>query len=383
MPLAILVMAAILTAWIPDRWALSLFQIGVFAFAAVFIVRHAIRRAPIRLTLPTFALLAAVVWCLLQLATNQTVYRWETWNATLNWTTYALVFFLASQTGNVRPLLRLTLYFGFVLAILATVQTFTSGGRIFWLFPSGYTDLVMGPFVYRNHFAAFVELILPLAVAGALLDPRRSVLHALIAGVLIASVVAAASRAGTILVVAEVATILFLAYLRKLITPRTAALTLASLAVSAIVFSLIVGPTQVLERLRNRDPFLDRREMNLSSLDMFRARPFTGFGLGAWPTVYPQYAYYDDGLVANQAHNDWAQWAVEGGLPFVLLTLAIAIWSFRPAVQSLWGVGILAITIHSAVDYPMQKPALAAFYFFMLGLLAAGEHGKKARNQLV
>lgn len=62
-----------------------------------------------------------------------------------------------------------------------------------------------------------------------------------------------------------------------------------------------------------------------------------GFGLGNWPRAYPRYAVFDDGNYVNQAHNDWAQWAVEGG-----------------------------------VEYPLrQRPGLGAWFFVLLGVLAA------------
>jgi hypothetical protein len=79
----------------------------------------------------------------------------------------------------------------------------------------------------------------------------------------------------------------------------------------------------------------------------------------------------------NQAHNDWAQWAAEGGLPFLALLLAVAAWSLRPALRSLWGVGIVSVFVHALVDYPMQqRPALAAYFFALLGVLAASEDGR-------
>ena len=106
-----------------------------------------------------------------------------------------------------------------------------------------------------------------------------------------------------------------------------------------------------------------------------------GFGLGTWPTAYPAHAYYDDGLFANQAHNDWAQWTAEGGLPFFFLMLSIAIWSLRPAADTLWGVGIVAVFLHCTVDYPIQRPALGGFFFALLGALAAqaSEQSKSAQ----
>jgi O-antigen ligase len=106
---------------------------------------------------------------------------------------------------------------------------------------------------------------------------------------------------------------------------------------------------------------------------MVADRPITGFGLGTWPLVYPGYARFDDGSFVNQAHSDWAQWASEGGLPFFALLLVLAAAAARPAARSLWGLGIMTVFVHCLVDYPMQqRPALAAFFFAMLGMAMAG-----------
>jgi len=44
----------------------------------------------------------------------------------------------------------------------------------------------------------------------------------------------------------------------------------------------------------------------------------------------------------------------------------------RPALRSLWGVGLLAVFVHCWIDYPMQqRPALAAFFFALLGIAMA------------
>jgi hypothetical protein len=96
-----------------------------------------------------------------------------------------------------------------------------------------------------------------------------------------------------------------------------------------------------------------------------------GFGLGAWPNVYPQYARYDDGLYVTQAHNDWAQWAAEGGLPFLLVMATMAAITLPGAARSLWGIGMLAIWLHCTVEYIFhQRPGLGACFFALLAVLA-------------
>ena len=71
-------------------------------------------------------------------------------------------------------------------------------------FPPTTRTSFWGPLVYHNQFAGFIELVLPLAVVGALEDRRRMPAYAAIAAVLYASVIASASRAGTFLASAEI-----------------------------------------------------------------------------------------------------------------------------------------------------------------------------------
>jgi O-antigen ligase len=105
---------------------------------------------------------------------------------------------------------------------------------------------------------------------------------------------------------------------------------------------------------------------------MVRDRPWMGSGLGTWPIVFPRYAAFDSGLVMPAAHNDWLQWAAEGGLPFALLLGIFAALLWKPAVQSIFGIGTIAFLLHALVDFPMQlRPALAAWFFAIAGTAAA------------
>ena len=117
-----------------------------------------------------------------QVALHRTVYPWETWNAVLTWTAQLVCFLLAFQLfadERIRNrFLKSLFYFGFALSVISTLQLFTSQGKVFWLFPSGYKDLVLGPFVYHNQYAAFVEMVFPLAVVAALQGRERRLIYA-------------------------------------------------------------------------------------------------------------------------------------------------------------------------------------------------------------
>lgn len=111
--------------------------------------------------------------------------------------------------------------------------------------------------------------------------------------------------------------------------------------------------------------------MLAGTIAMIQTKPWTGFGLDTFRTVYPAYASVDFGAVVQHAHNDWAEWAADGGIPFSLLLLSIAIWSIPKAFRAAWGIGLIAVFVHGAIDFPLHKPVLDLWLFALLGVLAA------------
>ncbi len=380
--LSVLLSYAVLTLWIDARWAWAAVECAVFLSMAAWAAGQLRRPSPVRGSWWLAPLAAAPVWALVQLAAGRTIYRWATWSAALNWVTWLALFFLARQwLEPVRArhwFLRFSTYFGFALAVLSTAQMFTSGGKIFWLFPSGYSDYVLGPFVNRNQYAAFIEMLLPIALWEALGDRRRAIANCAMAAAMLASVVAGASRAGSILVCAEIAAVLLAARMRGM-RGREATRALAVFGLMAMLFTAVVGWQSLRQRLWLPDPLAGRRELLVSSLHMLRDKPGMGFGLGNWPRAYPAYALFDNGNYVNQAHNDWLQWAAEGGLPFLAIQLCLAAMAIPAAWRSVWGIGLISVWMHCLVDYPLQqRPAIGAWFFVLLGVLAACQSGTGA-----
>ena len=369
MILAAILFFGILTMWAPGRWALCVFQIALFALAIFTIVKQ---RFKIGFHPVAILLAIAALWGVFQIAAHQTVYAWRTGDAVLNWITNLAAFSLALAIARPRKFLRATLFFAFLLSIAAIFTVLTSpAGKVFWWFNVDATSPTLGPFVYRNQYAAFVEAVLPFSLLSAILDRRRSALYLAIAATLFASVVAGGSRAGSFLCLAEIVATPIAAYARRLMNAATLVRVVAASIGAVALFTAIAGWETIWKRLQEPNPYSIRAELVRSSLEMIRDRPAAGFGLGAWADAYPAYAHFDDGHYVNQAHNDWIQWAVEGGVPFFLVLLAIAAWTIRPALRSLWGIGMIAVFLHCLVDYPMQqRPALAAFFFAMLGIIA-------------
>ena len=64
-----------------------------------------------------------------------------------------------------------------------------------------------------------------------------------------------------------------------------------------------------------------------------------GIGPRNMADEYPGFATYDRNVYVNEAHNDWAQWASEGGMPFLPAHRDSGIWLAKPSLQSVWGLG--------------------------------------------
>jgi len=139
-------------------------------------------------------------------------------------------------------------------------------------------------------------------------------------------------------------------------------------------FVLLGGAVEGWERLWVRIHVSDNTRItaSLTSLEMAHRGPFTGYGLGTWPTVYPMFAHFDDGLFMNEAHNDWLQWAVEGGWPLAALIACLAARISLPAMRSGWGLGVPAVLLLCWVDFPLQKPAVSFLFFAVAAAACSG-----------
>lgn len=374
----ILVIAVLLIA-VSDSWpqyAISamLFMLALYTALLVWRGVLPLQTAPVLLPLALTA-----VWGAAQCWSGGTTYRYVTEMRTLELGASVCVFWVALQalaSSNLRARFRHGMVaFGAILATIAIVQRFTAHGKILWLFHSPWTDDPMGPFLNRDYYCAFIELLLPMALWKAVGDSSRSVLpNALAAAVMYGSVITSASRAGAIIATLEVGAVLVLALVRSRASLNWGLVGLRLVAF-LLVASAVVGWDILLSRFEEKTPFAMRAEFLKSSVHMIRERPVAGFGLGTWPLVYPSFAVFDAGAWVNHAHNDWAEWAAEGGIPFLLLVLIVAArgtwlgFSYPPLI------GVFFVAAHACIDFPLQKFPI---WLTFLTLIALGE--ARARN---
>ena len=86
---------ATLTLWIPAYWPVALFEISVFLVAGIALV---VRRPPAAGThFPLLVLSFIVLWGCFQLVTGNTVNRFATERATVQWMTWVAVYYTGAS----------------------------------------------------------------------------------------------------------------------------------------------------------------------------------------------------------------------------------------------------------------------------------------------
>ena len=327
---------------------------------------------PLPLSVPSVCLLVMTLWGVLQTLLSSQKIVADGWSGVLFWFTAAMLSLVATQLfSSLRAAALFRRWFMFFAAgvcILELLEQASHTDHYYWAIASKH-HAVFGPFSYWNNFAQFVELSLPVTLWIGLNKRRSSpVPYLVLAALQIAAVVASGSRAGTALVLIELAAVVILAYRKR----RDRRLLIGAALAFGLSFITIyaAGSSVLLKKFQEHDQLAVRRPINQSSLEMIRERPLFGWGLETYVPVYRMFAHYDDGTWVNRAHNDWLQWAAEGGIPFACLMLIVFGWSIRPAIASIWGVGLIAICLHAIVDYPFARLGVCGWYFALLPMFS-------------
>jgi O-antigen ligase len=248
--------------------------------------------------------------------------------------------------GGVRLFARGVAMMGLLLSLIALAQDSTSKGLMYWRWkPLTEGAAPFGPFVNRNHFATWVVLAVPLAIgylaahsgahharSTALLPLRRrlvlffdgrAILLTASASLMAVALVATLSRSGMFGLAAAAAAALLFRLRHEGRGPGRAGWWLGAAAAAAVLLlgaSIPLG-TIVSRLARTQVSAADRLQIWKDTLPMLRDFWLTGTGAGTYETGMLVYQRASPGVRFNEAHNQYLQLAVEGG---VLLGVPLA-----------------------------------------------------------
>jgi len=280
--------------------------------------------------------------------------------------------------------------FGFLVSLFAILQHLTSNGKIYWFREMRSGGLPFGPYVNRNHFAGFAELVLPLALVPLVLGRvrrERWPVVGLFAVLPIGALFLSASRGGIVSFGAELSVLALVMIQRREMGKQLFAGGAVLLVALLLVSWLGVG--QILQRLSSVQ-LLEvssgkRASMRRDTWRIFLDHPFVGTGLGTLQLVYPPYESLYDGKIVNHTHNDYLEVLAETGLLggiccawFLGVLLVQSLERLRQFNNSFSGAlqlsGFLACSgflVHSFVDFNLHIPANALLFFLMAHLATA------------
>ena len=338
----------------------------------------------------------------------------------LRFSSYSLFFILTVQLLSSPDYLKKTTaviaWLGIAIAIEAILQKLTSAQAIYWLRPSPQSASPVGPWVYSNHFAGFMAMIFPLVLALFLyfrpnFDDQETLRSKIIAlftmpgtnkyllfgfGALLigVSILLSVSRGGIItLCLALVFFVIFSSNLTGQWRNRWAVL----LIILVILMISWLGWDPIVQKFGNiwGDQGLNtngRLPVLLDSLKMTGDFLLTGSGFGTYEVTFPAYRTVPgDGIVFDHAHNDYIELLATGGLIGFLLAAWFVLSVVIQAVQMLRKrrdrysqlltiaalTAIIALLLHSVVDFQMYNGANGLYFFFFCGLAIAAANTRR------
>lgn len=322
------------------------------------------------------------------------------------------VFFFARALGQDRQMRRRLvgwlLALGTFEALYGLVQHLSGWQRIFNYAKKYNLEEATGTYINRNHFAGFLEMVIPFGLALVLYEnaklmrrthPARRLkailsaenlprvgLRLLATAVMLAALAFSRSRMGIVAAASSLALLAAFAGFQ-----RKAGLWFAAvLMISVTILVLWMGATSTLERFGSvGQEYSTASESRVSlwkdSARLVAGHPLLGSGLGTFPIAFTTVQTTFLGKFVNHAHNDYLELASDLGIPATVLffgsigtmfvrlarRLASAPVSFEKAA-ALGSLGaIAAILLHSIADFNLYIPANALVFSCILGLAAA------------
>lgn len=338
--------------------------------------------------------------------TSLSVDRNATFGGFLMQTSLVCLFFLTVALTTSYQRLKLLLLVmagvGFVEAFYGLILYFSGGGMGLWD-PGHMPTTVSGTYVNQNHFAGLMEMTIPAVIGLGLAEgkmrrnrqsiagiargvtdfmlSRRAILAFALA-IMMPALFMTTSR-GAVVALSVAVTGAFLLAMRQWKISSNAlrvGLVLSGLLLTSLLW---LGTGGFFDKVHKAGFESNRGDLREISYQMIGDNLIAGTGVGTYRWTFP--AYKDERFGSGfyeHAHNDFLEILGEQGvLGFALVFGAIGLILFRATRAFLRRqnaivhgalfaslVGCSSLLIHGLVDFNLQIPANASYFFVLLGI---------------
>jgi len=286
-------------------------------------------------------------------------------------------------------------------AVFGVIQAAAAPGTVYGIAPSAAVS-PLGSYVNHNHFAGLVEMAVPLALGWALglwrraRGPTPGALGMIgLALGLSAAHLASRSRGGLVALVVGTVSLAAIWWMRhQRVSGRRRLRAVAALALVAalvLAFGWLSVPSTTRRHLgtvvrgTGEAAAAYRLEIARATLRLAAIHPILGCGLGAFAdAVTPFKTAYGD-LRVTHAEDDVLQLVAEAGLVGLVALLGLVLALGRRCARSLRergdpvrrGItlgalsGVVALLVHSFLDFNLHLPANALAFVVLLALAAS------------
>lgn len=378
-----------------EEWSQGVLAAGFAVLLVIWALRtFAWRQEEIAVSPLLPPLLAFALVALIQLIFHRTASLYDTRMQVQLLFVYLILLFLLPQAyyrmSHWRGMLWFLMSLGFFVSVFGILQHLTFNGKLYWFRVMRYGGYPFGPYVNRNHFAGFAEILIPVALVPLVLGKvrrERLFLVGLFAVVPIVALLLSASRGGIVSFAVQLVILFSLLLVRRLHSKHM--LAGGVLVLCAILAVSWIGVQQVLQRFSNyqtMDVSMGKRaSMRHDTWRIFLDHPVLGTGLGTLQMVFPPYESSYDAKIVNHTHNDYLEALAETGVPGALCCLWFLAVLFIDSIKGLkelgssFGavlnlsglVGCCGILVHSLVDFNLHIPANALLFFVSAHLATA------------
>ncbi|MGA2019083.1 MAG: O-antigen ligase family protein [Candidatus Sulfotelmatobacter sp.] len=399
-----------------EPWSTFILEVGSVLLTLLWLRKQwvagelTIQGNPLFLPMAVFGLLILVQVVL----PGASSYRHDTISGALLYCAYAMLCFLSGQTllrsSQARKIALVLAGYGLAIAAFSLLQGVAPNGKLYWLRTPKMGGSIYGPYVNHNHYAGLMELLVPIPLVlslSRLVGERERIAAGIASAIMVATVFLSASRGGMIAIFVEL--VIFAVILLRQKVPFVGRHRRMRFAVNIAAFLIVLvslltwlGGKQLVSRVSSISTETHtelsggmRLSIDRDALRMFRIKPVLGWGLGTFPTVYPQFRSFYTNFFVNEAHNDYLQLLCEMGLLgfgtmvwFLIVLYRRAIPQVKNWMSDVSGavtlaciLGTTGILVHSVLDFNLQIPANAALFYVFCTLAAAPPLFQRARKR--